>query len=187
MPNCLPGLMCPRLLLLPVPFTRNTWTPFYFFWRCVHILLPISCLLTFLPMQYTWILPGRMLMPLCVILQVLQNLGKDKYPPQSLEQVGARIMKMLEKVIKAVVCLFVFFLSLILLIMSGVLESFGIPERLSCSPLPQPLCEPRSWQWPWTPFDLHWQLLQTTRLPMPLPGPCLSSGSSWVSEIQNTS
>lgn len=29
--------------------------------------------------------------------EVLQNLGKDKYPPQSLEQVGARIMKMLEK------------------------------------------------------------------------------------------
>ncbi|XP_068117922.1 tetratricopeptide repeat protein 17 [Hyperolius riggenbachi] len=29
--------------------------------------------------------------------EVLQNLGKDKYPPQSLEQVGTRIMKMLEK------------------------------------------------------------------------------------------
>uniref|UniRef100_A0A8C5PGN6 Tetratricopeptide repeat domain 17 n=1 Tax=Leptobrachium leishanense TaxID=445787 RepID=A0A8C5PGN6_9ANUR len=29
--------------------------------------------------------------------EVLQNLGKDKYPPQSLEQVGTRIMKVLEK------------------------------------------------------------------------------------------
>ncbi|XP_072278323.1 tetratricopeptide repeat protein 17 [Pyxicephalus adspersus] len=29
--------------------------------------------------------------------EVLQNLGKDKYPPEALEQVGARIMKMLEK------------------------------------------------------------------------------------------
>ncbi|XP_075423349.1 tetratricopeptide repeat protein 17 isoform X3 [Ascaphus truei] len=29
--------------------------------------------------------------------EVLQNLGKDKYPPQSLEQVGTRIAKVLEK------------------------------------------------------------------------------------------
>ncbi|OCT82030.1 hypothetical protein XELAEV_18024538mg [Xenopus laevis] len=29
--------------------------------------------------------------------EVLQNLGKEKYPPQSLEQVGTRIMKVLEK------------------------------------------------------------------------------------------
>ncbi|XP_031756284.1 tetratricopeptide repeat protein 17 isoform X2 [Xenopus tropicalis] len=29
--------------------------------------------------------------------EVLQNLGKDKFPPQSLEQVGTRIMKVLEK------------------------------------------------------------------------------------------
>jgi len=29
---------------------------------------------------------------------VLQNLGKDKFPPQSFEQVGTRIAKVLEKV-----------------------------------------------------------------------------------------
>lgn len=31
-------------------------------------------------------------------LKVLQNLGKDKFPPQSFEQVGTRIAKVLEKV-----------------------------------------------------------------------------------------
>ncbi len=31
-------------------------------------------------------------------IQVLQNLGKDKFPPQSFEQVGTRIAKVLEKV-----------------------------------------------------------------------------------------
>lgn len=31
-------------------------------------------------------------------LQVLQNLGKDKFSPQSFEQVGTRIAKVLEKV-----------------------------------------------------------------------------------------
>lgn len=30
--------------------------------------------------------------------QVLQNLGKDQYPQQSLEQIGTRIAKVLEKV-----------------------------------------------------------------------------------------
>lgn len=32
------------------------------------------------------------------LLQVLQNLGKDRFPPQSFEQVGTRIAKVLEKV-----------------------------------------------------------------------------------------
>lgn len=36
-------------------------------------------------------------MCLCM-LQVLQNLGKDKFSPQSFEQVGTRIAKVLEKV-----------------------------------------------------------------------------------------
>lgn len=31
-------------------------------------------------------------------MQVLQNLGKDKFSPQSFEQVGTRIAKVLEKV-----------------------------------------------------------------------------------------
>lgn len=32
------------------------------------------------------------------LYQVLQNLGKDQYPQQSLEQIGTRIAKVLEKV-----------------------------------------------------------------------------------------
>lgn len=32
------------------------------------------------------------------LCQVLQNLGKDQYPQQSLEQIGTRIAKVLEKV-----------------------------------------------------------------------------------------
>lgn len=32
------------------------------------------------------------------LFQVLQNLGKDQYPQQSLEQIGTRIAKVLEKV-----------------------------------------------------------------------------------------
>lgn len=34
----------------------------------------------------------------CPNPQVLQNLGKDKFSPQSFEQVGTRIAKVLEKV-----------------------------------------------------------------------------------------
>ena len=34
----------------------------------------------------------------CLNPQVLQNLGKDKFSPQSFEQVGTRIAKVLEKV-----------------------------------------------------------------------------------------
>lgn len=33
-----------------------------------------------------------------LLFQVLQNLGKDQYPQQSLEQIGTRIAKVLEKV-----------------------------------------------------------------------------------------
>lgn len=32
------------------------------------------------------------------LTEVLQNLGKDQYPQQSLEQIGTRIAKVLEKV-----------------------------------------------------------------------------------------
>ena len=37
-------------------------------------------------------------LPSSSLYQVLQNLGKDQYPQQSLEQIGTRIAKVLEKV-----------------------------------------------------------------------------------------
>ncbi len=39
---------------------------------------------------------------LILLSQVLQNLGKEKFPSQSFEQVGTRIAKVLEKVLHGV-------------------------------------------------------------------------------------